>query len=237
MFWQLTDFIQFPSLIHIWLHSVGLQRNYVWYSKVETMQHWSWILYALFCLCHMIEDKCWKHSFKQSMRLKCTARKECIKYINKSIYLKSFVPKMINTPCRKKYSWTQKTFVDRKDPIGGIIIKLCCLKFLWMDGYANTKHCLSGIFPNGCMTFWNETLHLFFTQWHVPSLHYVWVCLCLVCPINANIFLHKEYFLSFVFLKKRNLTLEISWKILCKSLLSGARLLHWSVKQVSPVSL
>lgn len=52
-----------------------------------------------FVFCHVIEDKCWKHSFKQSMRLKCTARKECIKYINKSIYLKSFVPKMTLTPC------------------------------------------------------------------------------------------------------------------------------------------
>lgn len=52
-----------------------------------------------FVFCHGIEDECWKHSFKQSMRLKCTARKECIKYIDKCIYLKSFVPKMIHAPC------------------------------------------------------------------------------------------------------------------------------------------
>lgn len=113
-----TDRFHTVSIIHTWLHSAGLQRNYVWYSKVETMQHWSWILYAVFCLCHMIEDKCWKHSFKQSMRLKCTARKECIKYINKSISLKSFVPKTIHTPCGNNETETLWYYVDRKDPIG-----------------------------------------------------------------------------------------------------------------------
>lgn len=29
-----------------------------------------------FVVCHVIEDKCWKHSFKQSMRLKCIAKKK-----------------------------------------------------------------------------------------------------------------------------------------------------------------
>lgn len=82
----LTDFIQFPSPTHT-VTLLVYKGIYVWYSKVETMQHWSWILYAHLCfLCHVIEDKCWKHSFKQSMRLKCTARKECIKYININIY-------------------------------------------------------------------------------------------------------------------------------------------------------
>lgn len=45
-------------------------------SKVETMQHWSRILYFCVCLCHVTEDKMLKFQSK-SMRLKCTARKEC----------------------------------------------------------------------------------------------------------------------------------------------------------------
>lgn len=126
-FWQLTDFIQFPSLIHLWLHSVGLQRNYVWYSKVETMQHWSWILYAVFCLCHMIEDKCWKHSFKQSMRLKCTARKECKKYINKSYIWRALFQKWcIHHVETMKLKFCH--FVDKKDPVSGTNVYLCWLK-------------------------------------------------------------------------------------------------------------
>lgn len=50
-----------------------------------------------FVFCHVIEDKCWQRSFKQSMRLKCTAGKECIKYINKSIF-EGLCSKTFHTP-------------------------------------------------------------------------------------------------------------------------------------------
>lgn len=95
----------FISHAHNGYIMVGLQRNYVWYSKVETMQHWSWILYAVFCLCHVIEDKCWERSFKQSMRLKCTARKECIKYINKFYICGELCSRNDTCTTRKRCHW------------------------------------------------------------------------------------------------------------------------------------
>lgn len=93
-FWQLSYSSPSPT------HTVTL----CWFTKKSCLIFQSWNYAALilntvcsffffFVFCHVIEDKCWQCSFKQSMRLKCTARTECIKYINKSIYLKSFVPK------------------------------------------------------------------------------------------------------------------------------------------------
>lgn len=96
--------------------------------------------------CHVIEDKCWKHSFKRSMRLKCTARKECIKYINKYIYLKSFIPKWyiyIHTIWGGKshwipIKWWQTGKIQKGDYYN--------IHNITEDGYALWKYCLSGIF-------------------------------------------------------------------------------------------
>lgn len=57
---------------------------------------------------------------------------ECIKYINKSIYLKSFVPKMT-------YCTLRGSDFDRKDPAGELVV------LLRMDMHIH-KYCLSGIF-------------------------------------------------------------------------------------------
>lgn len=81
-------------------HTVSISHAHMvkicWFTKKLCLIFQSWNYAALilntvcsfFVFCHVIEDKCWKHSFKPSMRLKCTARKECIKYINKSLHLK-----------------------------------------------------------------------------------------------------------------------------------------------------
>lgn len=86
-----------------------------------------------------------------SMRLQCTAIKECLKYRNKCVYVRSFVPKMIHTLCgnngadiRKKYSAFQTNNISES----GFTLWKCFLKVFS---------------PNGCITFWNESLHLFFT--------------------------------------------------------------------------
>lgn len=129
VFLELQIFVQFPSSIHIKLYSVGLQRK--WCLIFQSWNYAALILntvcssfFFFWSFCHVIEDKCWKHSFKRSMRLKCTARKECIKYINKYIYLKSFIPKWyiyIHHLGGKKSLNSYKMMTDRKDPKGGLL--------------------------------------------------------------------------------------------------------------------
>lgn len=115
IFRQLTDFIHFPSSIHIrllcWFTNKLFDIPKLKLCSIDP--EYCMLFFSLFLSCHVIEDKCWKHSFKQSMRLKCTARKECIKYINKCIYLKSFVPKIIYTPCGNNVTEILYNYVDR----------------------------------------------------------------------------------------------------------------------------
>lgn len=151
------------------------------------MQHWSWILYALFCLCHVIEDKCWKHSFKQSMKLKCTARKECIKYINESIYVKCFVPKM--TPCGNIMLLKLTGKIQ--------IVELCCLN------EENGRADIEALFQMVAQHFGMKHF-IYFSPHDMFHLYTMWVCLCLVCPINANLFLHNKFLASSFLFKETN---------------------------------
>lgn len=58
-----------------------------------------------------------KAQFQKSMRLKCTARKECIKYIHKSIYLKRFVPNTASAPCGNFIIEIPLNHLDSKGPV------------------------------------------------------------------------------------------------------------------------
>lgn len=110
-------------------------------------------------------------------------KKECIKYINRSMYFRGFVPKMTNTlGGGEKSHWNPK-------------------KLSWQNGFNEVwTSGEDGMFPKerGDLFFWNKVLHLFFTLCHIPSLHSVWVCLRLVCPINANLFLHRRGFMCLI---------------------------------------
>lgn len=168
------------------------------------MQHWSWILYALFCLCHVIEDKCWKHSFKQSMKLKCTARKECKKYINESIYLKCSVPKTRYTPCGNMMPLKLTGKIQ--------IVEFCRLTEENGRADINAFRWLHDILE------WNTSF-----IFHPMTCSIFTLCefACLVCPINANLFLHNEFLVSSFFKE----TIWFGW--FCATRWAQ---LHWTVQ-------
>lgn len=88
-FWQLANFIHRS---YAYGYIVLVYKNILFdIPKLKLCSIDPEFCMIFFVFCHVMEDKCW--SFKWRMRLKCTARKECIKYINKYTYLNGFLPK------------------------------------------------------------------------------------------------------------------------------------------------
>lgn len=58
----------------------------------------------------------------------------------------------------------------------GKIYKILVVKVISDHGFALWNTVIKIFFSCGC--FRMKLIHLFFTPWHVPSLHYVWVCPC-----------------------------------------------------------
>lgn len=142
-YFSLTDFIRFPSPVHMLTKT--------WCLRLQSWNYAALILNTVLFLSFVMWLRINAESTVSSMRLQCTAIKECLKYRNKCVYVRSFVPKMIHTLCGnnaadilKKYSAFQTNNISES----GFTLWKCFLKVF---------------FPNGCITFWNESLHLFFT--------------------------------------------------------------------------
>lgn len=88
----------FISHAHNGYIMVGLQRNYVWYSKVETMQHWSWILYAVFVFVMWLRINAENAVSSKAWDLNVQQEKNVQSILIKSIYVESFVPEMTHAP-------------------------------------------------------------------------------------------------------------------------------------------